>query len=170
MSTLFLRISIALVVAVIVSGFYAGAQHDTLYFVDLATMASFAVATVITALLAGLNSSQGVSATTPATSHTPAPHKAPAPKAAAAEKPAAAVAPASTAYGALPRETGTVKWFNVTKGFGFITRDTNGEDIFVHYRSIRGEGRRRLFDGQKVEFVAASSDKGLQAEEVEILA
>ena len=167
MSTLFLRISIALVVAVIVSGFYAGAQHDTLYFVDLATMASFAVATVITALLAGLNSTQGAATATPATSQTPAPQKAPAPKAAAAEKPAAAPA---TNFSSLPRETGTVKWFNVTKGFGFITRDKNGEDIFVHYRSIRGEGRRRLFDGQKVEFVAASSDKGLQAEEVEILA
>lgn len=167
MSTLFLRISIALVVAVIVSGFYAGAQHDTLYFVDLATMASFAVATVITALLAGLNSTQGAAPATHATSHTPAPQKAPAPKAAAAEKPAAAPA---TNFSSLPRETGTVKWFNVTKGFGFITRDKNGEDIFVHYRSIRGEGRRRLFDGQKVEFVAASSDKGLQAEEVEILA
>ena len=167
MSTLFLRISIALVVAVIVSGFYAGAQHDTLYFVDLATMASFAVATVITALLAGLNSTQGAATATPATSQTPAPQKAPAPKAAAAEKPAAAPA---TNFSSLPRETGTVKWFNVTKGFGFITRDKNGEDIFVHYRSIRGEGRRRLFDGQTVEFVAASSDKGLQAEEVEILA
>jgi CspA family cold shock protein len=167
MSTLFLRISIALVVAVIVSGFYAGTQHDTLYFVDLATMASFAVATVITALLAGLNSTQGAATATPATSQTPAPQKAPAPKAAAAEKPAAAPA---TNFSSLPRETGSVKWFNVTKGFGFITRDKNGEDIFVHYRSIRGEGRRRLFDGQKVEFVAASSDKGLQAEEVEILA
>ena len=101
MSTLFLRISIALVVAVIVSGFYAGAQHDTLYFVDLATMASFAVATVITALLAGLNSTQGAAPAIHATSHTPAPQKAPAPKAAAAEKPAAAPA---TNFSSLPRD------------------------------------------------------------------
>ncbi|MEH6583548.1 MAG: cold-shock protein [Halioglobus sp.] len=59
-----------------------------------------------------------------------------------------------------------MKWFNVSKGFGFITRD-NGEEIFVHFRSIRGEGRRSLRDGQRVSFVVADSDKGLQAEEVD---
>ena len=63
------------------------------------------------------------------------------------------------------RESGEVKWFNANKGFGFITRD-NGEDIFVHFRSIRGKGRRVLRDGQRVEFVVAESDKGLQAEDV----
>jgi CspA family cold shock protein len=61
-----------------------------------------------------------------------------------------------------------VKWFNVSKGFGFITRE-NGEDIFVHYRNIRGEGRRRLFDGQEVEFSVIDSDKGLQADDIEVL-
>lgn len=63
------------------------------------------------------------------------------------------------------RETGTVKWFNVTKGFGFITRD-QGEDVFVHYRAIRGEGHRTLTEGQRVEFVVVEKDKGLQAEDV----
>ena len=63
------------------------------------------------------------------------------------------------------RETGTVKWFNVTKGFGFITRDL-GDDVFVHYRAIRGEGHRTLSEGQRVEFVVIEKDKGLQAEDV----
>ena len=61
-----------------------------------------------------------------------------------------------------------MKWFNVSKGFGFITRDS-GEEIFVHFRSIRGEGRRSLRDGQRVSFVVADSDKGLQAEEVDAI-
>ena len=65
-----------------------------------------------------------------------------------------------------PRETGQVKWFNVSKGFGFITKD-DGEEIFVHFRSIRGGGRRGLNDGQRVSFVVADSDKGPQAEDVE---
>lgn len=65
-----------------------------------------------------------------------------------------------------PRETGTVKWFNGSKGFGFIIRD-NGEEIFVHYRSIRGEGRRSLRDGQAVSFQVEQTDKGPQAEDVE---
>jgi cold shock protein len=63
------------------------------------------------------------------------------------------------------RETGQVKWFNASKGFGFITRD-NGEDIFVHFRSIRGEGHRVLKDGQRVEFSVSTGDKGLQADDV----
>ncbi len=63
------------------------------------------------------------------------------------------------------RETGSVKWFNVTKGFGFITRDV-GDDIFVHYRAIRGEGHRTLSEGQRVEFTVTEKEKGLQAEDV----
>jgi CspA family cold shock protein len=65
------------------------------------------------------------------------------------------------------RETGTVKWFNTNKGFGFITRD-NGDDVFVHFRSIRGEGHRTLIEGQRVEFNITKGDKGLQAEDVAI--
>ena len=63
------------------------------------------------------------------------------------------------------RETGTVKWFNVKKGYGFITRD-QGNDIFVHYRNIEGRGRRSINDGERVSFIVIDSDKGLQADEV----
>lgn len=67
------------------------------------------------------------------------------------------------------RERGTVKWFNTSKGFGFISRDT-GDDIFVHFRAIRGEGHRVLMEGQRVEFSVIQRDKGLQAEDVVIAA
>lgn len=69
-----------------------------------------------------------------------------------------------------PRETGTVKWFNGKKGFGFITR-ADGEDIFVHHRSIRvsGRGRRFLNEGQQVEYTVTHKGKGPQAEDVVIL-
>ncbi len=79
--------------------------------------------------------------------------------------PAPAREPRPRPSGGGDREQGTVKWFNVSKGFGFIIRQ-NGEEIFVHFRSIRGEGRRSLRDGQKVSFVVAQSDKGPQAEDV----
>ena len=65
------------------------------------------------------------------------------------------------------RESGTVKWFNTNKGFGFITRD-NGDDVFVHFRSIRGQGHRTLIEGQRVEFNVTKGEKGLQAEDVAI--
>lgn len=63
------------------------------------------------------------------------------------------------------RETGTVKWFNTSKGFGFISRDS-GDDVFVHFRAIRGEGHRVLVEGQRVEFTVMDREKGLQAEDV----
>ncbi len=66
------------------------------------------------------------------------------------------------------RELGVVKWFNVSKGFGFITRD-NGDDVFVHFRNIRGRGHRSLNEGQQVRFSVRESDKGLQAEDVSIV-
>ena len=65
------------------------------------------------------------------------------------------------------RESGTVKWFNTSKGFGFITRDA-GDDVFVHFRSIRGQGHKTLFEGQRVEFNITEGDKGLQAEDVAV--
>jgi len=66
------------------------------------------------------------------------------------------------------REIGTVKWFDKAKGYGFIQRD-KGEDVFVHYRAIRGDGYRSLLDGQRVEFVVTKGQKGLQAEDVSVL-
>ena len=62
-------------------------------------------------------------------------------------------------------ESGTVKWFNTKKGYGFITRE-NGEDLFVHFRNIKGRGRRSLNDGASVTFVVIEGDKGLQADRV----
>ena len=65
------------------------------------------------------------------------------------------------------REQGTVKWFNDSKGFGFIQRDS-GEDIFVHFRAIQGNGFKSLKEGQQVSFIATRGPKGMQAEEVQI--
>ena len=65
-------------------------------------------------------------------------------------------------------ESGTVKWFNVKKGYGFITRD-QGDDVFVHYRNIQGDGRKSISEGQRVRFVVVASDKGPQAEDVQVI-
>ena len=62
--------------------------------------------------------------------------------------------------------TGTVKWFNNAKGFGFITGENFDGDVFVHFRSIQGEGYRTLNEGQAVEFTLIEGPKGLQAEDV----
>ena len=63
------------------------------------------------------------------------------------------------------REFGTVKWFNGSKGYGFIERD-EGDDIFVHYSAIQGDGYRNLEEGQRVEFSVVQGQKGLQAQDV----
>jgi len=63
------------------------------------------------------------------------------------------------------RETGTVKWFDNAKGFGFIVRES-GDDVFVHFSSIRGEGYRSLEEGQQVEFEVVQGQKGPQAQDV----
>ena len=60
------------------------------------------------------------------------------------------------------RETGTVKWFNESRGFGFIGREGK-DDVFVHHSAIQGEGYKSLSDGQRVEFAVEQSPKGLQA-------
>ena len=64
------------------------------------------------------------------------------------------------------RETGTVKWFNDAKGFGFISRE-NGEDVFVHFRAIEMQGFKSLKEGQKVSFTVVPGQKGLQADAVQ---
>jgi CspA family cold shock protein len=117
---------------------------------DLLLLAMFCLATAATTLIVGgpASSAPSTSANQPAK---PAPKKA---------------AQRASATDNAGREEGQVKWFNVSKGFGFITKD-DGEEIFVHFRSIRGEGRRGLRDGQRVSFVVAQSDKGPQAEDVE---
>ncbi len=66
------------------------------------------------------------------------------------------------------RITGTVKWFNGTKGYGFISRD-GGEDVFVHFSAIQGEGFKNLNEGQKVEFTVEKGAKGPQASNVVVV-
>ncbi|SES05634.1 MULTISPECIES: cold shock domain-containing protein [Halomonadaceae] len=66
------------------------------------------------------------------------------------------------------REEGEVKWFNTNKGYGFITRD-NGDDVFVHFRAIRGRGPRMLAEGQIVRYHVIKNERGLQADDVSII-
>jgi CspA family cold shock protein len=61
---------------------------------------------------------------------------------------------------------GVVKWFSEDKGYGFITPDGGGKDVFVHSNSIKGTGRQKLQEGQRVEFEITQGDKGLQAANV----
>lgn len=145
--SLIVKLIISLVIAVIAS-VLTGLLLDG-NILNLPLLAAFCIATAATALIVGTPSN---SAQPASTTRTAAP---------AAKKPAQ-----SATAGDSGREQGEVKWFNTSKGFGFIVMD-NGEEIFVHFRSIRGEGRRGLRDGQRVSFVVAQSDKGPQAEDVE---
>ena len=66
------------------------------------------------------------------------------------------------------RQNGTVKWFNETKGYGFITPES-GPDVFVHFRAIEGTGFKTLAEGQKVSFEVVQGQKGTQAERVQVV-
>jgi len=65
--------------------------------------------------------------------------------------------------------TGAVKWFNGEKGFGFITQDGGGADVFVHFSAISGSGYKNLEENQKVEFEVTQGQKGLQASDVRVI-
>lgn len=64
---------------------------------------------------------------------------------------------------------GTVKWFNATKGYGFLTPDDGSSDVFVHFSAIEGSGYRELFEGQRVDFESSAGQKGPQATKVRAL-
>ncbi|RLA49478.1 MAG: cold-shock protein [Gammaproteobacteria bacterium] len=145
--SLIVKLIISLVIAIVASTLTTLLQDGAIP--NLMLLAAFSIATVATALIVAPSAS---TSTAGGTSKAAAP---------GSKKPARRTATEDSA-----REQGQVKWFNVSKGFGFITKD-DGEEIFVHFRSIRGEGRRSLRDGQRVSFVVAQSDKGPQAEDVE---
>ena len=66
--------------------------------------------------------------------------------------------------------TGTVKWFNDSKGFGFITPEAGGDDLFAHFSAIQGSGFKTLAEGQRVSFIAVQGQKGMQADQVQVQA
>jgi CspA family cold shock protein len=151
--SLFGKLVISLLVAALAAAAVAAISSHGQF---ITLFAAFSAATIITSLLGSIKAP--AAATTAAGST--------ASNASTAKSKPAKSKPASKKSAGGKREEGDVKWFNVSKGFGFISRDS-GEEIFVHFRSIRGEGRRSLRDGQRVSFVVADSDKGLQAEEVD---
>jgi len=66
----------------------------------------------------------------------------------------------------MSRETGIVKWFSRLKGYGFIQPDEGGQEVFVHYSAIEGEGYRNLYEGDRVEYLVIDNGKGPQARDV----
>ncbi len=66
-------------------------------------------------------------------------------------------------------ETGTVKWFNDGKGFGFITPEAGGKDLFAHFKEIRGDGFKSLSEGQRVTYEVTQGQKGLQASNIRVI-
>ena len=155
---MFIRFITAPVIALLVSGFYFGhIMGGEIFQFDALTFLCFLLATLLAALASlccpPKNCNKKKASPAKTTAHS---------------SPLTDDSTSSIENEEFEREEGTVKWFNVSKGFGFITRG-NGEDIFVHYRSIRGQGRRRLFDGQTVTFTVIDNGKGLQADDVDVL-
>jgi CspA family cold shock protein len=155
------RYIIATVIGLVAGGLFAGYQSGTFFSFDLATCGAFAIVALISSVTTHVLGVSGTRSSAPAPALAPA-----ATSTARAKTPAASKKTRSRGK----REQGVVKWFNFTKGFGFITRD-NGEDIFVHFKSIsgEGEGKRGLREGQRVEFSISEGEKGFQADNVEIL-
>lgn len=153
---------VSIIIGITAGGLFSGHQTATTFNFDLATCGAFAAVA-----LAGAVVNQVMVASRAAVVAGAAPAASPAqPK----QKPRPTAEKMSSTKKST-REQGLVKWFNFTKGFGFITRDS-GDDIFVHFKSIRGEGegKRGLRDGQRVEFSVIEGDKGLQADDVVVLA
>ncbi len=148
---------ITIVIGFVAGGLFAGFQNGSIFSLDLGTCSAFAAIALISSMIthvlgagrSGATIPPGTATITPSTTTTPSSSK------------------QVRSRGA--REQGVVKWFNYTKGFGFITRDS-GDDIFVHFRSIRGEGegKRGLREGQRVEFSVSKGEKGFQADDVMI--
>ena len=69
----------------------------------------------------------------------------------------------------MARETGIVKWFNESKGYGFITPDSGGKDLFAHFKEIQGSGFKTLQENQKVEFEVTAGQKGPQASGIRVI-
>ena len=137
-----LRLTISIIIGLAAATLHTVIKTGGLF--DPVTLAAFLIATIATALASGATGSDYEDDDTGSSAA-----DAPAPKGRHKDK----------------RETGKVKWFNVSKGFGFIVKD-DGEEIFVHFRSIRGTGRRSLKDNQRVSFVVTQGEKGPQAEDV----
>jgi CspA family cold shock protein len=151
---------ISIIVGVVAGGLFSGYLTGSTFNFDLASCSAFAAVALAGAVINQvLVASRAVAAAGAAPIAATASKRKQNPP---ADKP--------TSAKESPREEGLVKWFNYTKGFGFITRDS-GDDIFVHFKSIRGEGegKRGLRDGQRVEFSVVEGDKGLQADDVIVL-
>ncbi len=154
---------VSIILGTVAGGLFAGYHAGTTFSLNLATCGAFAAVALVGALVnqvmvASRGAAKLGTAAAGATTAAARPQK----------SDTKAAPPATAKAGA--REQGLVKWFNYTKGFGFITRNS-GDDIFVHFKSIRGEGnnKRGLRDGQRVEFNVTEGEKGLQAEDVVIL-
>jgi CspA family cold shock protein len=74
-----------------------------------------------------------------------------------------------TGHTFMTTQTGTVKWFNESKGFGFIAQDAGGADLFAHFRDIQGTGFKTLVENQRVEFEVKQGQKGLQAANIRVI-
>ncbi len=151
---LFYRLLICLVVATPLSAVYFGSYASTsatgglAFTLDIMTAASFVGTSLICVLLCSIGSSAATTSSS-ATSSTGSDKK------------------RKTKRVGKGRETGTVKWFNGGKGFGFITREDNSE-IFVHFRSVQ-KNNRRLAPGLAVEFEVVEGEKGLEASDVSVI-